>query len=90
MEDTRTLVDRALAEAMTYLDDLRVTSADVPRSTTIEFWQGLAERATERAELVQEELDEHGESDPPDEPGALDGSDNDDEDDDEYEDEEEP
>lgn len=88
MEDTRTLVDRALQEAMSYLDDLRVTSADVPRSTTIEFWQGLAERATERAELVQEELDEHGESDPPEEPGILEDEGEDDESDVDDEDDE--
>jgi hypothetical protein len=73
MEDTSTLVERALREAMAELDDLHVTSTNVPRSVTIEFWRGIAERATERADTVQEELDEHGESDPPDDDDAFDG-----------------
>lgn len=65
------VVEEALERAMRDLDDLPVTSAKVSRTVTIEFWRGLAERATERADLVQEELDEHGESEPPEDEGSI-------------------
>jgi hypothetical protein len=89
MEDSRTPVDRALQEAMEYLEDLHITSSEVPRELTIEFWRSLAEQASERAACIQEELDEQGESAPPSEPGSLSSDDaEDDEDDEDVEDEE--